>query len=65
MENISQKRKKERTRICEVDLAVIGGGMAGTSAAVTAARLGLKTVLIQNRPSPGLRVPVNPPPWRP
>ena len=53
MENISQKRKKERTRICEVDLAVIGGGMAGTSAAVTAARLGLKTVLIQNRPCLG------------
>ncbi len=33
-----------------VDLAVAGGGMAGTAAAIAAARLGLKTVLIQNRP---------------
>lgn len=32
------------------DLVVIGGGIAGISAAVSAARLGLKTVLIQNRP---------------
>ena len=53
MEQISKKRKAERTRICEADLAVVGGGMAGTSAAVTAARLGLKTILIQNRPCLG------------
>ncbi|MDE0889697.1 MAG: FAD-dependent oxidoreductase [Phycisphaerales bacterium] len=32
------------------DLVVIGGGMAGTSAAVTAARLGLSVALIQDRP---------------
>ncbi|MCF8226398.1 MAG: FAD-dependent oxidoreductase [Bacteroidales bacterium] len=32
------------------DLVVVGGGIAGISAAVTAARLGLKTALIQNRP---------------
>lgn len=32
------------------DLCVIGGGMAGLSAAVTAARLGLKTVIVQERP---------------
>ena len=32
------------------DLVVIGGGMAGTSGAVTAARLGLKVILIQDRP---------------
>jgi len=32
------------------DLVVIGGGIAGTSAAVSAARLGLKVALIQNRP---------------
>ncbi|MFC1606470.1 FAD-dependent oxidoreductase [Candidatus Latescibacterota bacterium] len=32
------------------DLVVVGGGIAGTSAAVSAARLGLKVALIQNRP---------------
>src|ERR1700735_846881 len=32
------------------DLAVIGGGMAGTWCAITAARAGLKVVLIQDRP---------------
>ncbi|MEO2046986.1 MAG: FAD-dependent oxidoreductase [Pirellulales bacterium] len=32
------------------DLVVIGGGIAGTSAAVTAARLGLNVALIQDRP---------------
>jgi len=34
----------------EYDLVVVGGGMAGTSAAVTAARLGLKVALVQDRP---------------
>ncbi|MCD6304345.1 MAG: FAD-dependent oxidoreductase [Planctomycetes bacterium] len=32
------------------DLVVVGGGMAGTCAAVAAARLGLKVALIQDRP---------------
>ena len=32
------------------DLVVVGGGVAGTSAAITAARLGLSVALIQNRP---------------
>jgi hypothetical protein len=32
------------------DLVVVGGGIAGTSAAVTAARLGLTVALIQDRP---------------
>jgi hypothetical protein len=32
------------------DLVVVGGGMAGSCAAVTAARLGLKVALIQDRP---------------
>lgn len=32
------------------DLAVVGGGMAGTSAALSAARNGLRVVLIQDRP---------------
>ena len=32
------------------DFVVIGGGMAGTCAAISAARLGVKVALIQNRP---------------
>lgn len=32
------------------DLVVVGGGMAGSCAALSAARLGLKVTLIQNRP---------------
>ncbi len=32
------------------DVVVIGGGVAGCSAAVTAARLGLEVALVQNRP---------------
>ena len=32
------------------DLVVVGGGMAGTCTAVSAARLGLQVALIQNRP---------------
>ena len=34
----------------QFDLVVVGGGMAGSSAAVSAARLGLSVALIQNRP---------------
>jgi hypothetical protein len=34
----------------EFDLVVVGGGVAGTAAAVSAARLGVKVALIQNRP---------------
>src|SRR5512145_1990773 len=32
------------------DLAVIGGGLAGVCAAITAARAGSKVVLVQDRP---------------
>jgi hypothetical protein len=34
----------------EFDLVVTGGGMAGTCAAISAARLGLKVALVQDRP---------------
>ncbi len=34
----------------EYDFVVVGGGMAGTCAAISAARLGIKVALIQNRP---------------
>ena len=45
----SVKNKKDFERIHHPDLAVVGGGMAGVAAAVTGARLGLKTILMQNR----------------
>lgn len=34
----------------QADLAIAGGGLAGTCAAITAARAGLKVVLVQDRP---------------
>jgi hypothetical protein len=43
-----QRELKTQTLHC--DLAVIGGGMAGTCCAITAARAGLKVVLVQDRP---------------
>ena len=54
-----------RKQSLRFDVAVIGGGMAGISAAVSAARLGAKTVLVQDRPVLGgnasseMRVTVN------
>ncbi|GJM30171.1 MAG: pyridine nucleotide-disulfide oxidoreductase [Cyclobacteriaceae bacterium] len=36
--------------IREFDFVVIGGGMAGTCAAIAAARLGVQVALVQNRP---------------
>ena len=41
---------KEPVEAGHFDLVVVGGGIAGTSAAVTAARLGLTVALIQDRP---------------
>ena len=34
----------------EYDFVIVGGGMAGTCAAISAARLGVKVALVQNRP---------------
>ena len=34
----------------EFDLVIVGGGVAGTTAAISAARLGIKVALIQDRP---------------
>lgn len=54
-----------RRETLDYDVAVIGGGMAGISAAVSAARNGAKTVLVQDRPVLGgnasseIRVTVN------
>lgn len=48
-----EERIKNRTLRYEADLVIVGGGMSGVSAAVAASRLGLKTVLLQNRPCLG------------
>ena len=39
-----------RIDLCNIDVCVAGGGMAGLCAALAAARLGCKTVLVQDRP---------------
>jgi len=39
-----------RTQTVETDIVVVGGGLAGVSAAVSAARLGKRVALINNRP---------------
>ena len=43
-------RRELTLRRITADLVVVGGGMAGTCCAITAARLGLKVVLLQDRP---------------
>ena len=36
--------------VLEADLVVVGGGLAGTCASITAGRAGIRVVLIQDRP---------------
>jgi hypothetical protein len=43
-------QRQLETRRLQCDLAVIGGGLAGVCAAITAARAGFKVVLVQDRP---------------
>src|SRR4051794_21612597 len=43
-------RRTPRTDRLDADLVVIGGGLAGTCCAITAARAGIRVVLIQDRP---------------
>ena len=39
-----------RTRVMTTDLVVVGGGLGGVCAAITAARAGIQVVLVQDRP---------------
>ncbi|WP_053205820.1 FAD-dependent oxidoreductase [Jiangella muralis] len=39
-----------RTERLDADLVIVGGGLAGSCAAVTAARAGIRVVLVQDRP---------------
>ena len=45
----SEQRELATQRLA-ADLVIVGGGLAGTCAAVTAARAGLKVILVQDRP---------------
>ncbi len=45
----TEARELKTTRM-EADLVVVGGGMAGTCCAITAARAGIRVVLLQDRP---------------
>jgi len=48
-EGVIEKRSLKKN-VIDTDFAIIGGGLAGVCAAITAARSGLKVVLIQDRP---------------
>ena len=45
-----EPQRSLKTETIECDLAVVGGGLAGVCATLTAARAGLKVVLMQDRP---------------
>jgi hypothetical protein len=49
-ENLSPITRRNKTALLNSDLVVVGGGMAGTCAAITAARNGIKVTLVQDRP---------------
>lgn len=46
----AEAKRELKTITHNADLVVVGGGMAGTCCAITAAREGLKVVLVQDRP---------------
>jgi len=49
-ENFQPGKRELKTIHLSGDFAVIGGGMAGVCAAITAARAGIRVVLVQDRP---------------
>ncbi|NIJ45356.1 hypothetical protein FHR24_001824 [Wenyingzhuangia heitensis] len=50
IENYTTQTRPNRETTINSDFTIIGGGIAGVCAAITAARKGTKTVLIQDRP---------------
>lgn len=52
-EHPSQEKRALRTVELEADLIVVGGGLAGTCCAITAAREGVRVILVQDRPMLG------------
>ncbi|MCY4465214.1 MAG: FAD-dependent oxidoreductase [Chloroflexi bacterium] len=49
-EPFSTEARAPKTVRLDSDLVIVGGGLAGTCAAITAARAGIKVVLVQDRP---------------
>ena len=49
-EDLSPKTRRNTIVMLSSDLIVVGGGMAGTCTALTAARNGIRVILIQDRP---------------
>ena len=50
IEPFSSEVRPPKTIRIDSDLVIVGGGLAGTCAAITAARAGVKVVLVQDRP---------------
>jgi len=46
----AESTRTPKTEIVNADLVVVGGGLAGTCCAITAARAGIKVALVQDRP---------------
>ncbi len=49
-ENYSSQKRNTKLQVLKSDFVVVGGGLAGVCSAITAARSGLKVILIQDRP---------------
>jgi len=49
-QELSPIKRGNRIVMLDSDLVVVGGGLAGTCAAITAARNGIKVILVQDRP---------------
>jgi hypothetical protein len=49
-ENIEKGKRSLKRVFLETDFVITGGGMAGVCAAITAARAGIKVLLVQDRP---------------
>lgn len=43
-------KRSPKTISLEADLVIVGGGLTGTCAAITAARMGMKVIVVQDRP---------------
>ena len=54
VQNHSAEKRDNKISEIQSEFVVIGGGTAGVCAAITAARKGTKTVLIQDRPVLGV-----------
>jgi hypothetical protein len=50
LRDVAAEDRRLAQKASRADLVVVGGGLAGTCCAITAARAGLKTTLIQDRP---------------